>query len=169
MTQHKTVIERVAELEKAFPQLVEAINNQFNQRLGPVVQSINALIELLGRDTVVAKMTELKEKQQTQEMEAKKAQLDALVAEGRLVKAEVIKEGSVVVGRELNAEGKAIHPGRFQMTFNEIAPQFQEKLLGKGSNEKLDIPNYGSFEVQEVYEFVPVPVPAAIVETPTPN
>ncbi len=110
-------------------------------------------------------MNELKEKQQTQEMEAKKAQLEALVAEGRLVKANVIKESSVVVGREITKEGVSIHPGRFQMPFAEIAPQFQEQLLGKGTDSKLEIPNHGTFEVQEVYDFV-TPVPAAIVETP---
>jgi len=163
---HKTVIERVTEIEKAFPQLIEAINDHVDRRTIPLTQLLNAVVDLLGRETVGAKMKELREQAIVQEAELKKQQLEVAVAEGRLVKVEKITEGSVIVSKEAGPDGTPIHTGRFQMTFAEVDPKFQEKLLGMSVGTKLDLPNNaGTYEVVEIYELAPVKVPAAI-ETP---
>lgn len=163
MAQHKTIVERVTDLEKAFPQLIEAINDSMKRRIDPLVKPLNALVEMMGRDQVLAKMQELQERQQTEEMEAKKSQLQAAVADGRIVKKDSISEASLIVATETDVNGKTIHPGRFHVNFGDIAPQFQEKLLGKRAGVKVEIPGgAGVFEVQEVYEFAPATVPAAI-------
>lgn len=165
MTQkHKTIVERVADLETAFPEVVYEVNKHLKSRLDPVTQALNAVMELLGRDTVAAKITELREKQLHEEMVTKKAQLEAMVAEGRLVKGDVVNEKSLIVGKEVTADGTVVAPGRFQLLFGEIAPKFQEQILGKSPGVSFDIPDYGKFEVQEVYDFAPPAVPAAIVE-----
>lgn len=165
MSGHKTVIERVSELEKAFPRLVDALSDNMNRRFEPILPLLNALTDIVGRESVMAKIKELKDQQATQEMEMRKAQLEALVKEGRLVKAETIKDGSVLVAQEKTPDGKLVHPGRFQMMFAEIAPVFQEKLLGKPSvGTVIDLPdNQGTFEVLEAYDFVP---PSAVATTP---
>ena len=164
MTQHKTIVDRVTDIEKAFPEVVNEVNKHLDSRFGPVVQALNAIMDILGRETVAAKIEELREKQALGEMESKKAQLEAMVAEGRLAKTDVVTEKSLIVGQEVTKEGKVVPPGRFQLHFGEIAPKFQEQLLGKGPGVSFEIPDYGKFEVQEVYNFVPPPVPAAIVE-----
>jgi hypothetical protein len=169
---HKTIVERVTELEKSFPNLVDAISDNLDRRLNPLLPLINALVEVVGRDTVSAKVKEQRELSQTQEMESQKAQLQVLVAEGRLTKAEVIKDGSVIVAREFLGDGTVVHPGRLQILFSDVAPQFQEKLLGKtAAGTVVELPdNQGKFEVLEVYDFVPsdrvTPVVPAAVESP---
>jgi hypothetical protein len=169
MAQHKTIVERVTELEKAFPQLIDALNDSMKRRTDPIVKSLNALVEMMGRDVVLAKMGELQEKQQTEEMEAKKSQLESAVAQGRLVKKDAIGQEALLVARESDATGKMIHPGRFHVNFAEIAPQFQEKLLGKPVGATVEIPGgSGVFEVLEIYEMAPAQVPAAI-ESPASN
>lgn len=161
---HKTIVERVADVESAFPRLVEAINDNIDRKLQPVIPLLNALTDLVGREAVASKMKEQREAQATQDMEMRKAQLEVLVKEGRLVKSDTVSDKSVIVARETGADGTVVHPGRFQMMFSEIAPQFQEKLLGKAvAGLKLDLPeNQGTFEVLESYEFVPEPAPAAV-------
>ena len=164
MTQHKTVVDRVKDLENAFPEVVSEINKHLDSRFGPVVQALNAIMDILGRETVAAKIEELRETQARQEMESKKAQLEALIAEGRLAKTDTVGEKSLIVGQEVTKDGKVVPPGRFQLHFGEIAPKFQEQLLGKTSGASFEIPDYGKFEVQEIYNFVTPAVPAAIVE-----
>lgn len=166
---HKTVIERVADLEKMVPSLLESVNDSIRRRTDPTIQTLNAVVEILGRDSVKAKMVEQMEKQQSQELEARTSHLQAGVAEGRILKVEKISENSLVVSTETDSAGKVRHPGKFHLNFGEIAPQFQEKLLGRGVGERVELPEgQGTFEVVEIYELAPTPVPAAI-QTPAAN
>lgn len=153
----KTVIDRVEELEKSFPSLVQAVNEQFMTRLTPIVQTINALTDMVGREAVAAKVVEMRQLQQTEDSNKEKAQVEKMVEEGKLVKAEKISKDSLVVGKETNLNGEVVHPGRFQVGYAQVAPAFQEKLLGNGVGTKFDVPNVGTFEVTEVYDVVQVP------------
>lgn len=149
---HKTIIDRVSNIEDAFPRLVDSLSQHLDQRLNPVIQNLDAVLEILGRETVVSKITELREKRQSEESEAKKKQLEALLTEGKIVKTDKVSDKSIIVAQEKSLEGKVIHPGRFQLMFNEVAPVFQEKILAKEVGTVVDIPNYGTLEVQEIYE-----------------
>lgn len=143
---HKSIHDRVKDIESSLPELIKIVNQQFSRALEPLVQKLEAMEELLGKDLVKNKALEL-------DMTQKKAALEMLVAEGRLEKTDVITDKSLVVGKEI-VGGTPVHPGRFQLSFSEIQPKFQEQLLGKGPGTTLEIPEYGLFQVDEVYREV---------------
>jgi hypothetical protein len=158
---HKTVQERLAETEKTlnevteslnevkavFPRLVDALNKSMDKRINPAVAAINALMEIVGQEQVVDKMKE-------QAANQAKLQLEALVKEGEYEPSDTVTTNSIVVGKEFLVDGTEVKPGRFQMSFKEIGPAFQEKLLGKGVGTELEIQN-GKFVVQEIYNRAP--------------
>jgi hypothetical protein len=113
------------------------------------------VVEVVGRETVTEKITELVQAEQSKESENGKRQLESLVGQGVLVKGVSVSKKSVIVGREMDKEGKVIHPGRFQLVFEEIAPAFQEKLLDKTAGFTLELPERGTLEIQEVWDFAP--------------
>jgi hypothetical protein len=154
MSNHKTVMERVEELEKTLPVLAEIVNQQLNQRFSPLIETIDALTDIVGKDAVISKMAELQNKRNAEAAERQKAQVEVLLAEGRLTKAEKVSEKSLLVGVETDMAGNVTPPGRFQVTFDKVAPVFQEKLYGKPVGTKVEVPNAGGFELSEIYDFV---------------
>lgn len=162
----KSLAERLDDLEK---NLAPAIFEAVNRRLASVTQGLHAVVEILGKETVANKVKELTEAQMTEELTKVQKQLEDLKAQQLLVKSELVKPGTVLVGRELNLEGVVAHPGQAILEFGQFNPQFQERLLGKAPGATVEVPNLGKFELQEVWEFVPPPQPAAVVEAVEPQ
>lgn len=128
-----------------------AIQN-LHQRTQTLEKVVAALLELGGPAVVESKMLEMHNQRLVANAEKQKKELELLVAEGKVVKAEVVNEKSLLVGQETDKNGAVTSPGRHQLEFAEIAPAFQEKLLGKAVGAVVEIPDKGTFTLNEIYQ-----------------
>jgi hypothetical protein len=170
--QVKSALERIEALEQTTNQIVMGVNEALNSqggRLEGVANIVEAVVELFGAEVVDAKIKEIADRKTLQNMENAKKALEAGVADGRLVKADAISEKSLVVGRETKADGEVIFPGRVQLTFNGIRPEFQEKLKGQAPGFTVETPAGGKFEVLEVYDIIEKAPEAPAAEAATPE
>ncbi len=157
-------LDRLNQLEKTLPNIISAVNNAFGRmdgQLNSQGEVLEAVVDLLGQDSVTLKIKEKRELKATAAMEQEKAALEELVKNGDVVKVEAITEKALIVGREYNPDGTVRHPGRAQVGFQRVDVQFQPSLSGQKAGFMFDLPNGGKFEVVEVYEVVEKPEPKA--------
>ncbi len=162
--QVRSALERIDGLEQELPRIVLAINEALEgagQRVGQLANIVEAVVELFGADTVDAKIKEIADRKITANLERAKQALADGLEKGDLLKADAIGEKALVVGRELDKDGNVVFPGRVQLTFAGIKPEFQEKLKGQGVGTIIETPAGGKFEVLEVYDVVEKAPPAA--------
>ena len=164
-------LERLDQVEKTVGNIVGAVNNslgQVSQQLGGITEVLDAVVQTLGAETIQKIMTENRQAKAEAAAQAEEAALKELLSKGDIKVAEAISEKSIVVGRETNPDGTVRAPGRAQVAFARIDPNFQGPFLGKAVGFVLDLPNGGKFEVLEIYEVVEKPetVPA---ESSTPE
>jgi hypothetical protein len=135
----RNIDQRVSDLERIMQGLYEALN-ALSTRFGVVRETVDAVIDDLGRERVVSLVAEKR-------VGRAKASLAAMLAEGSLVKTSTIGEKSIIVGVEKYKDGE----GYFQNTFSTLTKEAQGALLGKG-------PGYvhhtaeGDLEITEVYD-----------------
>jgi hypothetical protein len=159
----KSALERIDQLEQDLPKIVMGVNEAvMGQRrgLGELASVVEALTEILGAGTVDAKIKEINERKVQAQLDKAKAALDEGLAKGDLVKADAVSDKSLIVGREYDKDGNVLPPGRAQITFDGIMPEFQDKLLGQGPGFTVETKNGGKFEVVEVYDVLATPVTA---------
>lgn len=169
-------LDRLDQVEKTLPSLISAINNslgQMNGQLNSQGEVLEAVVELLGQDTVSGKIKENRERRATETMEAEKKALEELKSRGDLVAVEKVTEKGLIVGREYNPDGTVRHPGRAQVAFQRVDDQFKAGLKDQAVGFVLSLPNGGKFEIVEIYEVVekkeeappaPAPVPEEIAK-----
>jgi hypothetical protein len=156
-------LERIETLEAGYKSLVEALQGTLTQQaheISTLKETIAAIKVVVGEkgidDAIKAARIERAEARSA----AEKAALETQLSSGALVKADVISEQSVVVGKEVTADGEVIPPGRVQLIFGQFLPEFQEKLKGQSVGTTVDTPVGGKFEVTEIYDFVAAKVAA---------
>jgi len=153
-------LDRLAQVEKTLPNIISAVNNAFGRmdgQLNSQGEVLEAVVALLGMDTVQAKIKETREAKATAAMEQEKAALEELVKNGDVALVEKIGDKALIVGREYNPDGTVRHPGRAQVAFQRVDVQFQPTLRDQKAGFTFDLPNGGKFEVVEVYEVVEKP------------
>jgi hypothetical protein len=161
--QVKSALERIDQLEQDIPQIVMGVNQAIvSQRtgLGELAAVVEAVTEILGASTVDAKIKEINERKVNAKLDAAKKALEEGLANGEIVKADAVSDKSLIVGKEYDKDGNVLAPGRAQITFDGIMPEFQDKLLGQGAGFQVETKNGGKFEVVEVYDVVAKPVTA---------
>lgn len=164
--QVRSALERIDTLEQDVPRIFQAVNEaltQSNQRMSQLGKVLEAVVELFGSETVDAKIKEIDTRNVQAQADGARAALEAGVADGTLVSALDINDKSLIVGREIDADGNVVFPGRVQLMFSGIRPEFQEKLLLQGPGFVVETQNGGKFEVLEVYNVVEK---APVVEEP---
>ena len=167
-------LDRLDQVEKTIPNLISAINNSLgglNNQLNSQGEVLEAVVELLGVETVQSTIKASRERKATEAMEAEKKALEELKSRGDVAPAEKISEKALIVGREYNKDGTVRHPGRAQVAFQRVDDQFRQGLLGQAAGFVLELPNGGKFEVLEIYEVVekkeePAPPPPEAVAAP---
>lgn len=93
-----------------------------------------------------------------------KGKLDKLVDSGLLKAQDEVKDGSFVVGREIDLDGGIANP-RIQFVLDTMQPQIRESLRGKKVGELVEIEEGKfKFEVLESYEIVTPTAPVAVAE-----
>lgn len=157
--QVKSITEKVEELQGAFMAIqdfVPSINEAFSRsdrQLGELALIVEAVVELFGPATVDAKIKEVADRKALAGLEQAQANLKAGLERGDLVVVDKVGEKSLVVGREIDSNGVVSFPGRAQLVFSQIKPDFSAKLLGQQVGFVMETSN-GKFEVQEIYDIV---------------
>jgi hypothetical protein len=160
----KSATERIEAIEAEVPRLIAGVNNGFSNletRLNEITEILNAISQLHGETEVSAKVAENRVARAEQVANSHKEGLEKAVADGRVVTAAVIGPKSVVVCKETDKDGNATSPGRVQLEFAQIRPNFQEKFLGSATGVKVEAPNGNILEVVEIYDPVDPPPQAA--------
>jgi len=150
-------LERLDQVEKTVMNIVSAVNNSISQlgnQIGGVTEVLDAVVQTLGVETIQKIMSENRVAKAEAQAESEKAALAELLAKGDIKAVDKVSEKSIVVGRETDKDGTVRLPGRAQVAFARIDPNFQPQLLGQGPGFSLDLPNGGKFEVLEAYEVV---------------
>lgn len=157
-----TAVERrTTDLEQSLSKVLVA----FNQVLGNLGKAVDdtaetqeALVNLTGPEQVAQAIAELRATKQRQQTEDTKAKVALMVTEGKLLKAEAITgEKNLIVGKEVLKDGQEIPPGYAAIRFQQLKPDFREKMMGKKVGEAVETENGGNFTIQELYEFAPQP------------
>lgn len=153
----KTALERIDSLEMNLGSIIQATNqvlNQVNTRLSSIEETLAALVVEIGADQVQARVDTMRAEAAEARMKSAKDALDKAEAAGDVVKVEAITEKSLIVGIEKDKDDKVIPPGRVQLTYGGVKPEFQAQLLGKGAGTVIKTTPGGTFEVTEVYDIV---------------
>ncbi len=152
-------LDRLDELEKALPQIVAGVNNsiqQLQQQHQTSIEILDAVIEALGQETIHGIMAANRTKRAEQQAEAEKQGVADALAKGQIKVGTEVSEVSIIVGKEVAADGSIRMPGRIQLPFIRVGDQFKALLKGKKVGESIDLPNgSGKFEVVEIYDVVP--------------
>ena len=175
--QTRSALQRIDMLEEAHQQIIEGVNQVFSnstKRLVMLEKAMGAVIEAIGIEQV-QNILNIKAKQ---EQDNRDASLKALITkslEDKLIEpAEVIAEDSLIVGAEFDSKGEQIG-GRAQLSYSEVAPEFQTELLGKGvgtdivtkpKNEDGTVLPEGRFNVLEIYKVLPKKEEPPVAEVP---
>ncbi len=151
----RSLSDRVGGLEQNVARALIGIQGRFEGfegRLSPVEELVDALVDIQGRAEVERLVDERRIARARALAEQEKNTLEGGVRDGYVTAAEVVGEKSIIVGKYVNADGVVIEPGRAQLVIPGVAPQFREKLVGKGAGTVLDLPNDETFELLEIYE-----------------
>ncbi len=151
------------EIRKGNLDTVMAVNqafSQLSQKLDESREILDAVVGLIGAQAVQEAIQGTRLAQMVDAANATKANIAKALAEGKLVKTEVVTAKSLVVGRETKPDGTEIPPGYAAIRFSQVKEAFQTKLMGLKVGEALDTEAGGKFEVVELYEEV-VAAPAA--------
>lgn len=160
----KNIQERVDALEGEIPRIIASVSEALNgqaQQAAQLGQVLAAVVELLGTAGVDAKIKELHERKEAQRLADAVKRVEDGVAKGELVPTTEIGERSLIIGVESDKDGNVLPPGRAQVMFDGVRPEFQEKLKGKGPGTVFEVPSGGNFTVTEAYNVVEKVAPAA--------
>lgn len=164
----RTALERIDALEKTLERMAAVFDMVLNQRLSPILESVEALCAITGPEEVAKMITDARKRKAEEQAEAAKKGLEEALAAGKMVPVEVCSEKSVIVGRLADENDKAIGLERSQVHISQISPQYRDQILGKGVGTKIegtsDDGKKSYFTVLELYDPVPQPPNA---EAPT--
>jgi hypothetical protein len=148
---------RLGRYEQALQALDEAFQRTSAQQRGAfqnIVEVLNAVIRLQGEgfeqrveDEVVAARTRRAQEQ----LNKAKSVLQQLIDDKVLVAAETITPDSIIVGKELDAQGNLVGLGEAQAEFSQFTEDARAAFLGQGVGTKYTGPD-GQFEVTAIYK-----------------
>jgi|SRR6185312_5877675 len=145
---------RMKDLETGLSRLMIGIDRnmgQVGQMLGEVTEKLEAVIELVGTESV-NQLVEAKRMDRAQEAaDAEQKALEEAIADGYVTPTDVVAENSFIVAYETKADGKPLGTGRQSVAFKSLSKAAKETLLGKGVDFTMPTPSGGSFTVKEVY------------------
>lgn len=146
---------KIETLEQDLIKVVNGVNDvfgKFQTQLEAQKEVIAALTDLLTTPVAVSERVQQRrlDREASAAAEAK-ASVELLKTQGVLVTSEKVEEASFIVGREFDKEGSVKHPGRVQVTFKDLKPEFQPKLLGQSVGFLVETEEGGKFEIQEIY------------------
>jgi oligoendopeptidase F len=162
----RNALQRIEELETNLMNVFGAVQQALNgsdQRVNALAEILDAVVAELGPETINTRVVEGRKARALEQAEKSKAALAEAVEKGQYKAVEVITDKTLIVGKELDKEGKEVFPGYVQLAYSSIKPEFQEKLLGKGVGASFETES-GKFDVTGTYEAVEAPVAPEVAE-----
>jgi hypothetical protein len=154
-SQKRNALERIEGLEKMVPDLLQAIGKQLDEmkaKVEALEEMTDAVIGVVGVQPVSDAMTASRELRARQQAEAQKQETEKLVSDGVLELQDFVDEKSILVLKELKADGTEIPPGWFRVGVPELKPNLQSDVIGKAARSTVSMENGGSFEILEIYK-----------------
>jgi hypothetical protein len=156
--QSRNALQRLDQVENVLTNHSQAVNNLQNQ-FGQYVAIVDAMVELLGVETVTAKVKENAEKKALEQKASEESQVQSLLGMGVLVFAQNVSEKSVVVGQEIKRSESAdevLFPGRQQVVLSnpKISQDVKNLLLGKVVGDEVSLPGGNFYKLTEIYDIV---------------
>ncbi len=134
-------------------QRLEALENGMN-RMAMDMQNIADVLQcatdVLGPDVVQKAYEALRKQRNKQVSDAQAQRIEKEIGEGKLSKADTIDTTSIVVGHELDKDGK-VFAERVQLHYNQFIPKFRETIMDKPVGFEFKSENGGTFIVDEIY------------------
>lgn len=149
-------LERLERVEQSQGQVLGGLS-QMQAQTSALVEVLDAVVELVGTEKVQVELAKQRREKAAKKAEAEKKQLDEMLLQGLLIPADEVTQTSIVVGQEKTKSGEVIHPGYVRLPWQGINPQFRDKFLKLKVGDKVDFPDGGSFEIQELYTLNPNP------------
>lgn len=82
---------------------------------------------------------------------AQVAGVEKYLSEGKLSPIEKVTETSLIICHRLEPDGSYSNPGRIQMEFSAIYPEYKERLLNKGIGELVEDVDGSRMKIVEIY------------------
>lgn len=153
--QQRSLNTRVTELETHVAKLAMGVNQRVGaveQRVGRVEEVVDALVEMEGNGVALREFMENARIARLRAgAEAEKAALERGVADGYVIKTDVVEERSILIGHFISPSGEIEVPGRYQCVVPGISQEFREKVIGKAVGYVLEMPGKRTFTIDEVY------------------
>lgn len=114
-----------------------------------------ALVELSGKESVQAKVKEMRDQRAVREKEAQIASYERGVQDGYISRGGAIGEASIVCGVERDKNGNQANPdgdGWKSVAYVTMPPQIRQLMLGAKEKDIVQLLNGSTFEVQAVYD-----------------
>lgn len=156
----KAPLIRIEKLENDLPQILQTVQQGFgivDQKVRTVEEIVNALVSIIGLDKVQETVDANRNAQLQKESDAEEQGLNLAKDKGMIAVADEISDRSVIVGHEVDAEGKVLPPGRAQLLFAQVKEELRAELLGKKVGESIATPVGGQFIVDEIWDIVAKP------------
>lgn len=164
-------IERSIEAIDKLQQNYEKLVGDFNEIIGNIseqfaqnVETLNAIVGILGVEKVAEVVKTERAARAQADADAKKATVEALAKENKVVSAATIDVASLVVGREVDKDGLVTPPGYISVVMENASPAFKKKAIGAKVGDKIEAIPGKFFEVTEIYQFVPMAMSQSPVE-----
>lgn len=176
-------------VDRAFQRLQEQINQQLsriNQQLSQKIEIVDALVDLLGEDTVLNAIEVNRVNRTNEQTEAIRQRVVSYLETGKFVAEEIVRDatlgedgksptspGSYVAIQNLDSEGKEVLGGYICQPMATLKPEFKTPFIGKSvgfecsDNTKHPVegkePQEGKLVLVGIYELVTPKAPEAPV------
>lgn len=150
----KDLAERIQKLEQNFTRMLFQFQEKFDAvatNTDTLRDHLNALIEVTGFAAAVTERVRIaREKRAADQAQQEQAALEKGIADGWIYAVDAIKTNSLIVGKYVDDAGKDVPPGRVQLMFRILEPEFKGKLIDKTAGAEIPVSG-GKFVVLAVY------------------
>lgn len=151
----KDTAAKVQDFEKDLVTIVNGVNEvfgKFQAQLESSKEMIASLTELVGVEKVQEQVNKRKVERDNKARVEAETVVASLKEKEILTPLESITEKSFIVAREFDKAGTLKSPGRVQVSFEALVPEFKPKLEGQKVGFIVTTPEGGAFEVLEIYQ-----------------
>jgi len=155
-----SAVERLDNLEAAFKQLVESINENFKadrQVRESIVKTLNAVTDLVGEEKVQAKLQERDLAELEKRADDAEQALDKLVTDGRVVESLSFSDKTVVIKVRQLKDGVVMPPRHLILPPDGLTEEVRNLLPGTSAGESLSLADGTTVEILALFEAVEVP------------
>lgn len=160
----KDTAAKVEDFQKDLVTVVNAVNEVFGKFQAQVEaqkELLNTLVALAGPEVIQAKL----EARKVERDQKAVAAVDLLKSKNVLLVAPLVTEDSFIIAKEWDKDGNLKAPGRVQVAFKDLLPDFKGKLSSAVVGDSVETPDGGKFEIVEIYSIDQEAAKAAQIDT----